>query len=79
MKKMIQIPQKRIRILFSKSSDWIRWFESLKGGFESQFQNVQAKKSEDSDLNPYEEDSNPDFSKVFLDGGFESLSKRFES
>ena len=42
---------------------WRKWFESLKGGFESRLQNVQTKESEDSDSNPYEEDSNPNSSK----------------
>ena len=68
MKKAIRISQKRIRIPFPKSLDWKRWFESLKRGFESRFQNVQAKESEDSDSNPYEEDSNPNSSKVCSDG-----------
>ena len=58
----------RIRIPFLESSDWIMWFESFKRGFVSQFQNVQNKESGDNDLNPYEEDSNSDSSKVFSDG-----------
>ena len=68
MKKVIWIPQKRIRISFLESSDWRQWLESLEGGFKSQFQNVQAEESEDNDSNPYGEDLSPDSSKVCLDG-----------
>ena len=68
MKKTIRIPQWRIRIPFLESLDWRRWFESLKGGFESWFQNVQAEEFEESDSNPYGEDSNLDSSEIFLDG-----------
>ena len=65
MKKVIRIPQRRIRIPFLENLDWKRWFESLKGVFEYRFQNVQAEESEDSDSNPYWEDLNLDSSKVF--------------
>ena len=68
MKKVIRIPQGRIRIPFPESSDWWRWFESLKRGFESWFQNMQTKESEYNDSNPYGEDSNLDFGKICSDG-----------
>ena len=64
IKKVIRIPQGRIWIPFPKSSNWWRWFESFKGGFESWFQNVQTKESKDSDSNPYGNDSNLDSNKV---------------
>ena len=60
--------KKTIRISFPESSNRRRWFESLKWGFKFRFQNVQAKESEDSDSNPYGEDSNFDSSEVCLNG-----------
>ena len=38
-------------------------FKSLKKGFETQFQRVQTKKSEEGDSNPYGVDSNPNSNK----------------
>ena len=68
IKKVIRIPQRRIRIPFLESSDWRMCFESLKKGFKFWFQNVQVEEFEDSDSNPYGEDSNPNSSEVCLDG-----------
>ena len=63
----IRIPKCWIQIHPSNPSKlefkqkWRKWFESLKGGFESHFQRVQI---EEGDSNPSKEDSNSRFQNV---------------